>query len=244
MRNMPRLVSGVVVEVVGDDVLVVVPGTTDALSLSGEAAKTVLTIQAGQSVSSSDPVVGELVARGVIEVPGLSRRGLIRAGAVGAGAGIAVFALPSVAAASSPVQPPSPPTVVWGVYTRQNGPTVPTVRNQTQVNMQNPPSPLQNDTLVVNFLTRNNLPLDTPNFPSPIPSQDFNDISALSVQATSNLAAFTIQLEPTLGNVNDNVIWQDLTVPTPWDINEPAPDLVATFSWAGEQFKIYLACEI
>ena len=101
MRNMPQLVSGVVVEQVGDDVLVVVPGTTEALCLSGEAAETVLTIQAGQSVSSTDPVVGELVARGVVEVPGLSRRGLIRAGAVGAGAGIAVLALPSVAAASS-----------------------------------------------------------------------------------------------------------------------------------------------
>jgi hypothetical protein len=100
---MPQLVSGVVVEQVGDDVLVVVPGTTEALRLSGEAAKTVLTIQAGESVSSSDPVVGELVARGVVEVPGLSRRGLIRAGAVGAGAGIAVLAMPSVAAASSVV---------------------------------------------------------------------------------------------------------------------------------------------
>ena len=104
MRNMPQLVSGVVVEQVGDDVLVVVPGTTEALCLSGEAAETVLTIQAGQSVSSSDAVVGELVARGVVEVPGLSRRGLIRAGAVGAGAGIAILALPSVAAASSVVE--------------------------------------------------------------------------------------------------------------------------------------------
>ena len=101
MRKMPQLVSGVVVEQVGDDVLVVVPGTTEALRLSGEAAKTVLTIQAGESVSSSDPVVGELVARGVVEGPGLSRRGLIKAGAIGAGAGIAVLALPSVAAASS-----------------------------------------------------------------------------------------------------------------------------------------------
>ena len=95
------LTAGVIVERVGDDLMVVVPGNSDVVSLSGRPAEMLLDVKAGRKVDSSDPVFRDLIDLGVISAPGLSRRGLIRAGAVGAGAGIAVLAMPGVAAASS-----------------------------------------------------------------------------------------------------------------------------------------------
>ena len=95
------LPPGVIVERVGDDLMVVLPGNSDVVSLSGRPAEILLDVKTGRRVDCSDPVLRELVDLGVISAPGLSRRGLIRAGAVGAGAGIAVLAMPGVAAASS-----------------------------------------------------------------------------------------------------------------------------------------------
>lgn len=89
------------VELVGKDVLVHLPRSSEVIRLSGAAAETFLAIQAGEPVDSSDEAVQELVAAGVVRSRGLSRRGLVKAGAVGLGAGIAVIAIPSVAAASS-----------------------------------------------------------------------------------------------------------------------------------------------
>ena len=94
------LVPGVVVEEVGNGLLVMVPGSQDVLSLSGRAAEVVRSVQSGVSVAE-DSAVAELAGLGVVEVSGVSRRGLIKAGAIGAGAGIAVLAMPGVAAASS-----------------------------------------------------------------------------------------------------------------------------------------------
>ena len=95
------LTAGVIVERVGDDLMVVVPGNSDVVSLSGRPAEMLLDVKTGRKVDSSDPALRDLVDLGVISAPGLSRRGLIRVGAVGAGAGIAVLAMPGVAAASS-----------------------------------------------------------------------------------------------------------------------------------------------
>lgn len=94
------IASGVVVEELGADLMVMIPGSTEVLALSGDAATAVRRIQSGSPVAT-DAVVSDLVRLGVLETAGLSRRGLIRAGAIGAGAGIAVLAMPSVAAASS-----------------------------------------------------------------------------------------------------------------------------------------------
>jgi hypothetical protein len=101
MKKIMTLAPGAVIEPVGDDVMVMVPGNTDIRRISGPAADTLRTIAAGQPVDPSAPTVRELANQGIIQTPGMSRRGLIRAGAIGAGAGIAVLAMPSVAAAAS-----------------------------------------------------------------------------------------------------------------------------------------------
>ena len=102
MKKTLTLAPGAVIEPVGNDVMVMMPGNTDILRISGPAADTLRTIVAGQPVDPTTPTVLELADQGIINTSGMSRRGLIRAGAIGAGAGIAVLAMPSVAAASSP----------------------------------------------------------------------------------------------------------------------------------------------
>jgi hypothetical protein len=44
------MVSGVVVEEVGDDLMVMVPGSTEVLSVSGDAADAVRRVQSGSAV--------------------------------------------------------------------------------------------------------------------------------------------------------------------------------------------------
>jgi len=95
------VVTGVLVERVGHDLMVIVPGDSDVVSLSGRPAEVLLDVQAGRDVDPSEPALETLSGLGIVNSPGLSRRGLITAGAIGAGTGIAVMAMPSVAAASS-----------------------------------------------------------------------------------------------------------------------------------------------
>ena len=95
------LADAVGIERLGSDLIVLVPGSDEALVLSGEAAELVAGIASGRSIVAWSPLVEGLVARGVLSAPGLSRRNLFRAGALGAGAGIAVLAMPGVAAAAS-----------------------------------------------------------------------------------------------------------------------------------------------
>ena len=96
-----RLATGVVVENMGDAVLVMVPGQQDVLTLTGPAAEAVNAVIAGRSVSEElGAHTEDLIAAGVLS-SSMSRRNLLRAGAIGAGAGIAVLSMPSVAAASS-----------------------------------------------------------------------------------------------------------------------------------------------
>jgi hypothetical protein len=95
------LTTGVVVERVGDDLMVVIPGNNDVVTLSGRPAAVLLDVKAGKKVDTADPALRDLVDCGILSAPGLSRRGLIKAGAIGAGAGIAVLAMPGVVAAAS-----------------------------------------------------------------------------------------------------------------------------------------------
>lgn len=92
---------GVVCESVGDELMVVVPGRTEVVTLTGETAEVFLDVQAGRTPHAAAQLTSELEALGLIEASGMSRRGLIKAGAIGAGAGIAVMAMPGVAAAAS-----------------------------------------------------------------------------------------------------------------------------------------------
>jgi hypothetical protein len=102
VANRFELVEGVVLEQVGGDLLVAVPESLQTLRLSGDVANTLLAIHSGVAVDVLGPDVADLIDLGVVaDRSTVSRRGLIRAGAVGVGAGIAVLALPSAAAASS-----------------------------------------------------------------------------------------------------------------------------------------------
>ena len=95
------LAKGVVVENMGTTVLVMVPRQNDVLTLTGRAAEVVTAVTSGAPIPNDlSTHVNELVQAGVLTHP-MSRRSLIRAGAIGAGAGIAVLAMPGVAAASS-----------------------------------------------------------------------------------------------------------------------------------------------
>lgn len=101
VNNHVTLSPGVVVEKVGNEVLVKVPGSAGIIMLSGEAHAVIRSVEAEELVAGSD-AVAELIRLGVLtESSGVSRRGLITAGALGAGMGIAVLAMPGVAAAAS-----------------------------------------------------------------------------------------------------------------------------------------------
>jgi len=102
-KSSMSIAPGVIVEMVGDDVVVMVPGSTEVIRLSGDSAHTIRAIHAGDVSVLPSHTVTELMERGIlISRAGMSRRGVLKAGAIGAGAGIAVLTMPSVAAASSP----------------------------------------------------------------------------------------------------------------------------------------------
>jgi hypothetical protein len=102
VANRFELVEGVVLEQVGDDLLVVVPGSLETVRLTGDVANTLRAIHSGVAVDCVGSDINDLIKLGVVaDRSTVSRRGLIRAGAVGVGAGIAVLAMPSAAAASS-----------------------------------------------------------------------------------------------------------------------------------------------
>ena len=86
----------------GSTVLVMIPGQHHVLTLTGPAAEVVKAVVERQYVSQDlEQEVEGLMSAGVLTSP-MSRRNLLRAWAIGAGAGIAVLSMPSVAAASSP----------------------------------------------------------------------------------------------------------------------------------------------
>jgi len=100
-KSSMSIAPGVIVENIGDDVVVMVPGSTEVIRLSGDGAQLVRALRDGHPVVPTQTVT-ELVNRGILVSPtGMSRRGLIKAGAIGAGAGITVMAMPNAAVASS-----------------------------------------------------------------------------------------------------------------------------------------------
>lgn len=112
------LAPGVIIEEVAGELMVISPVTEGVIKLSGEAAEMVRRIQVGLPVDLSSALGAELVSLGIVAEPaGMSRRGLLTAGAIGAGAGIAVLAMPSVAAAASdPVEEEVSGGVLGGSY--------------------------------------------------------------------------------------------------------------------------------
>ena len=96
---------GVVSERVGGELMVVVPGRTEVVTLTGDAADVFLDVQAGKTPHASEKLMNDLEGLGLVQIAGMSRRGLIKASAIGVGAGIAVMAMPGVAAAASEPTP-------------------------------------------------------------------------------------------------------------------------------------------
>lgn len=92
-------------EDVGEDALVMVPGSSEVIRLQGETADLVRQISSAKSAElGNSEAVTQLIKLGVLSRQGISRRGLVKAGAIGAGAGVAVLAMPVAAVASS--EPP------------------------------------------------------------------------------------------------------------------------------------------
>jgi hypothetical protein len=100
MADTVKLADGIFVEQLGGEVLVFIT-SGDVARLTGDAADIVLGLQAGRPVDLNHPMASDLVDRRILVVPGLSRRGLITAGAAGAVAGITMVAMPGAAMASS-----------------------------------------------------------------------------------------------------------------------------------------------
>jgi len=107
MHSRFTLIDGVLLEMVGDDVVALLPDTT-AVRLSGPAAQAAQRVAAGGDMADIDQsAVAELVYAGVVRPEaGVTRRQVVTLGAVATGAGVATLALPSVAAANSVVALP------------------------------------------------------------------------------------------------------------------------------------------
>jgi hypothetical protein len=170
------IAPGVVIEHVGSDVVLLVPGSTEVIKLSGDAAHIIRAIQAGDVSVLPSESVSELVNLGIfVSQAGMSRRGLIKAGAIGAGAGIAAMAMPSVAAASSI----EPIPLVGYFYPN-----------------------FANFTFAIGGIT------ESP-FPDSTPSDDFDDVSDLSILGT------------TVGNIDGApgviILWTGTVPSAPFD---------------------------
>lgn len=194
-----KIAPGVMVETVVTDLVVIVPGSLEAFRLTGEAASTLAKIRSGMKVDPTEPEVAELMSRGIVEMPGISRRGLVKAGAIGAGAGIAVMAMPSVAIASSG------PEYLNGVYYNGFG---------------------------IGIGQFTGLP---DRWPSPVPSLDENDVSALLVDGESipirNFGAGAAE-------GSKDVFWAFQPNPDTNPLNNWTGTVVGTFVWAGRQFSV------
>jgi hypothetical protein len=123
------LADNIVVENVGHDLLVFLPGSSDILRLSGEPADLLRSVVDGKIPNSVDSgVVHRLIELGVLRSPAISRRHFVGASALGLGAGLSLMALPhTAAAASSTAQAPSTDPSPTPRSTGLPGDTVPAV---------------------------------------------------------------------------------------------------------------------
>ena len=107
--NRIHLVPGVLVENVGDNVMVSLPDHSEVLSLTGDMAEIVVALRDGEEVSPNNgDALTELERRGVITLAdskGVSRRQILTAGAAGVTGGVLALSMPAAAAASSFVCP-------------------------------------------------------------------------------------------------------------------------------------------
>ncbi len=106
-----KINPSVVCELVGDDVVVLDSGNSAVVTLTGDSAKVVKRLLAGESVSATEPGVDELLSQGIIlstSPNGLSRRSLVTTGAAAGAGGIFAMTLPAAANSSSTTQVTEP----------------------------------------------------------------------------------------------------------------------------------------
>jgi len=104
MRTNFTVPEGVVVEQVGKEVIVVPAQNNEVVKLTGKAADIFTKIFHGENFDEGGPELLELTRLGVVETPrGISRRGVVTAGAIGLVVGISVIAMPRAAFAASTV---------------------------------------------------------------------------------------------------------------------------------------------
>jgi hypothetical protein len=136
------IVPGVVIEYIDREAMVLLPGSTSVMRLNAEQARTLRAIESDRSSTVSVQTAQSLIQAGIVAThPSMSRRSLIKAGAIGAGAGIAVMAMPSVAAASS-----GPSGDFTFIVSRDNGTTVGEVKFLNQGSAP-PPADMTDGTL-------------------------------------------------------------------------------------------------
>lgn len=99
------LADNLLIEKVGEEILVLHADSLESLRLTGEAAKMVEELhENGRSPLPQSDAATELLSAGILETEqpsGLSRRSLLKTGAIGVGAGVASLALPTAAYAAS-----------------------------------------------------------------------------------------------------------------------------------------------
>jgi hypothetical protein len=99
------LADKLLIEKVGEEILVLHADSLESLRLTGEAAKIVEELQEnGRSTLPESDAATELLSAGILETEqpsGLSRRSVLKSGAIAVGAGVASLALPSAAYAAS-----------------------------------------------------------------------------------------------------------------------------------------------
>ena len=227
MAHLVTLASGVVLEQLAGEVLVVVPGN-DVVRLSGAPADLVLDLQAGKQVDSSHPSVSDLAQLGVVTVSGLSRRSLLKAGAIGAGAGITVLSMPNVAAASSPSTSTSSPStstssINWieirGFSDPYGGPWGFEIQNNRGFSGM-----------------VDELPLLSPGMPFPPPTTDIADVSSLSLFIGSNEPIVIPVVYSELAGDPVFIGWFDNSNPT---LDDPGDQSIGEFTWETPDGTLY-----
>jgi hypothetical protein len=211
------VMPGVIVERVGEDLMVIVPGTSDLVSLSGRPAQVLLDVTAGKRIDSADPALRDLVDLGIVSAPGVSRRGLIQAGVIGAGAGIAVLAIPGLAAASSVQR-----TQLVGAFTRAPS------YNYFYIADYN--SWVLEEQSVIDYLVENGVTTNLAVLPDPLPSEDLGTISELDVPG------FNLTAAPGSNNTSTFIEW---LAPADVDFTTFEFAVVGYFSWAGQEFEVF-----
>src|SRR3954471_21294103 len=103
---LPRKATGLITRELGDDIVVVDSATDTAHSLGGLTAQVWRSLDTGQLPSAPQAelatAVAELETVGLVNVPGMSRRTLLRrAGTVAVAGSVITIAMPEVMAAAS-----------------------------------------------------------------------------------------------------------------------------------------------